>query len=151
MAFDLVGMLNCKRMSAENSHGEPRPGIDPEAIVGLKEELDAIWVQLPAEHQASMALVLFDVVQGSEWGPWLREGLEQRLLLDTAQQDKTISVVSINAAYLKRAGLSDDEIAQLGKRGIQMLADEIGDIFEVDHSFWFFVGMTAQRIINEDL
>ncbi len=54
-------------------HGRPTP--DPKELHRIKDELVRLWEQLPAEHQATMALVLFDRLMQTEMGAWLKEAV----------------------------------------------------------------------------
>lgn len=54
-------------------HGRQIP--DPQELHRIKDELVSLWEQLPAEHQATMALVLIDRVMQGEWGAWLKEAI----------------------------------------------------------------------------
>ena len=47
----------------------------PDKILQLKDELQQRWQQLPAEHQATMALVLVKDVFAGEQGDWLIDAL----------------------------------------------------------------------------
>ncbi len=51
------------------------PASDPERLHQLKNELLNRWNQLPAEHQASIALVLLEDVLRDEMGTWLVDAL----------------------------------------------------------------------------
>lgn len=56
--------------------GEPaESGRDPEAILQLKSRLFTVWRQLPAEHQATIALVFVAELMAGEEGAWLREAI----------------------------------------------------------------------------
>ncbi len=52
-----------------------RPTPEPKELHRIKDELVALWEQLPAEHQATMALVLLDWVMQTEMGAWLKEAV----------------------------------------------------------------------------
>jgi len=54
----------------------PQPCIVVEALHDLKKNIMAAWDQLPSEHKATMALVLFGSVMEGEWGPWVREAAD---------------------------------------------------------------------------
>ena len=51
----------------------------PKQILQIKGELTERWQQLPVEHRASMALVLFDDLLHSEYGLWLVEALALKI------------------------------------------------------------------------
>ena len=68
------GDVEWTSMAAEDRQTEPVT--DPERLHRLKDELTARWEQLPAEHQATMALVLLDGVMSDEWGEWMRDAIE---------------------------------------------------------------------------
>ena len=60
---------------------EERGVEDPGELLSLKEEILSAWQRLPAEHQATMLLVLLD---RSEWADWV---LEAKRLLERRTQD----------------------------------------------------------------
>lgn len=51
----------------------------PKQILQLKDELTERWQQLPVEHRATMALVLFDNVLRGEYGVWLVNALALKI------------------------------------------------------------------------
>ena len=55
----------------EKKSGAP----DPEELNRINDEMVATWEQLPAEHQASMALVLLQTIMDGEWGEWMKEAI----------------------------------------------------------------------------
>lgn len=60
---------------------EEREVEDPGELLRLKGEILSMWQRLPAEHQATMLLVLLD---RSEWADWV---LEAKRLLERRTQD----------------------------------------------------------------
>ncbi len=52
------------------------PSHTPGHILHLKNELISRWEQLPPEHQATMALVLFQQTLEGEYGLWLRSAVK---------------------------------------------------------------------------
>ena len=124
---------------------------DPEQLLAVKRELEALWSQLPAEHRATMALVLLGTVKDSEWGAWFRGVIETQWPHDAKTSAVSFPVLSISAASLKRAGLSDEQVARLGSKGLELVAEETCAAFDMDHGFWFSLGETARRILDEDM
>lgn len=51
------------------------PGISPEHLLQLKNEVLERWQPLPPAHRASMALVLLQDVLAGDYGPWLVDAL----------------------------------------------------------------------------
>jgi len=62
-------------MSVEQSSDIPPHVTMPESLIAKKDELLSAWNQLPPEHQATMSLVLLDMVMNGEWGLWTREAI----------------------------------------------------------------------------
>ena len=60
-------------MTAEHSLLPQSQEEDPENLLKLKNEIADNWLQLPAEHRASLTLSLFRSVLEGEWGDWLKE------------------------------------------------------------------------------
>ena len=54
---------------------------EPGELLGLKDEILNRWQRLPAEHQATMLLVLLDK---SEWADWV---LQAHRLLERRRHD----------------------------------------------------------------
>jgi hypothetical protein len=50
-----------------------------EQILHLKADLIERWQQLPVEHQASLAVVLFDSVLKSEYSLWFVEAMALKI------------------------------------------------------------------------
>jgi len=84
-------------MSVEQSSETPPHATIPETLVAKKDELLSAWNQLPPEHQATMSLVLLDMVMQGEWGLWTRAAIntlwpmhvEQVSLVDLDEQTES--------------------------------------------------------------
>src|SRR5258708_6709054 len=84
---------------------------NPEDVLKLKDIVLEHWQQLPAQHQASMALVLLATMMEGEWGDWLRNAIALRWPIEIPQQS-TLSF-GVSREYLKKVHLSEQDIAQL--------------------------------------
>lgn len=54
----------------------PTPQPDSEHLLQLKSTMLEHWAHLPPEHQASMALMLYNQVRVGEYGPWLQRSVK---------------------------------------------------------------------------
>ncbi len=57
----------------DHQNGERKVEGEPARILNLKDEIVTRWKRLPAEHQATMLLILMD---DSEWAAWSVEAWE---------------------------------------------------------------------------
>ena len=74
-------------MSAEHSQQHQSQQEDPETLLKLKNEIADKWLQLPAEHRASLTLSLFRSVLEGEWGDWLKEAAGPLMMAEEKKPD----------------------------------------------------------------
>ncbi len=108
---------------------------DPEHILKLKDEVLERLGQLPAEHQATIALVTINAVMAGEWGQWLKEAIALRHPPEAATSERLFPITALSREDLKQAHFSDEEIAQLTDNDLQDIARKMEDHF-VDDVFW---------------
>lgn len=106
--------------------------ISPADILQLKSSIQEMWQRLPAEHQATMLLVLLNSVQQSEYGPWTLSAIET-LAQPPAQPE--LPTPSITSADLERVGIGAEDISQLTEADLQQIAQAIVRHF-VSDGFW---------------
>src|SRR5438552_1259460 len=86
---------------------------NPDNLLRLKDEILARWQQLPAEHQATYALVLLDTVMKGEWGDWLKSAIGIRWPSETQQGERVVWTPNLSREDLNSLELGSDEVAKL--------------------------------------
>lgn len=103
-----------------------------ERLLQIKDTIHSHWMQLPPEHQATMALVLIKNTLAGQAGDWLREAVA---LLDhsTAESDDGLSIAPLQVkvtltrehinqlpeAYTEKAQLTDEDIRRI-ERNVEL-------------------------------
>jgi len=103
----------------------PDPSLTPEHILHLKNELISKWEQLPPEHQATMALVLFQQTLEGEYGLWLRSAVKAMDPQETESPFRFLPIVKITPSHLKHANLTEEETAQLDEEDLMFISHAI--------------------------
>jgi hypothetical protein len=110
-------------MTAE--HPQPGEGIpNPERILAVKEELLQRFGQLPAEHQATIALVLVNQVMQGEVGEWMREAIALRF-----PQENPFAVRHDD---LRQTHLQEDQISKLSDQDLAHISRMLRQHYEQD-------------------
>ncbi len=136
-------------MTAEHAQFEiDQSQLPPENILHLKDELLSLWQQLPTEHQATFALLLFNEVQQSEWGEWLTEAVGE-LQKDRKQElaKQAYPVISISRAGLDQI-FSQEEVAQFSDDDVELIAQSIGTSLNLNPGFWNTVEATGRLLLE---
>lgn len=120
----------------------------PTEILQAKESLLAAWAQLPADHQATMVLVLLQELQQSEWGAWVQEAIATTWPQESSSAKPSFPVISLDRHTLKRA-FSVAEVARFTDEQIAHIAEEMGVGFQLDPGFWYAVEMIGSRLLEE--
>ena len=124
----------------------------PEAIQAQQELIFKLWEQIPAEQQASLALMLVQAVQMGEWGPWLQDALDIQPQDEPEQPEADPRLTAFEITSVSRADLeqhfSAKEIAQFEDADMRELADKMSDWY-VNQSFWTDMQLAAHRILDE--
>lgn len=126
----------------------PAPQPSPENLLQLKGEVISQWDQLPPEHQASMALVLYTQVLEGEYGPWLRSSTK---VLDQRESDtpfKSLPVIRLTPEHLAQAQLTEDEITQLSDEDLRFIGYEIVRHYTND-VFWQELEFQARKVLED--
>ena len=124
----------------------PQPS--PEHLLQLKDSIFEQWGQLPPEHQASMALVLYTQVMAGEYGPWLHSsirGMEQK---ETQGPYKFLPVLRITPKHLTQTELTQEEIARLDEEDLRYISHEIVRHYTND-VFWEELEFLARKTLDE--
>jgi len=110
------------------NHEQERAG--SEHLHNLKDLVLDSFRQLPAEHQASMGLVLVSAIIEGEWGTWFQEALASRFGIERAEEPSALCAVS--RADLQEAGFSEREISQLTDDDLSTIAKMITEHWTTD-------------------
>lgn len=121
---------------------------NPETLLSLKDGIMTAWDQLPAEHQATLALTLNRDVQTGAWGSWLAEAMALYTGRESETDGSTFPVISLNREDLRRA-FSEETLALFQDQDIKKIAEELREGFTVDPGFWYAVEMTGLRILAD--
>ncbi len=131
-------------------HMAERPSFqpNPEQLLQLKDGILDRWGQLPAEHQATLMLVLFQQTLEGEYGPWVRSAI--RLL---GQQDadgpfRFMPVVNISPSHLANANLTEDEILNLDAEDLKRISYDIVRHYTND-VFWEELEFISRLVLAE--
>ncbi len=126
---------------------EPAPP-DPERLLQLKDDILERWQQLPAEHQATIALVLFQQTLEGEYGPWLRSAVKVIEPRDSEGPFRFLPVVRIARSHLAQANLTEEEVAQLDEEDLRYLSHEIARHY-TNNVFWEELAFLARKTLGE--
>lgn len=107
--------------------------ISPADILQLKSSIQEMWQRLPAEHQATMLLVLLNSVQQSEYGPWTLSAIETLAQPQSTQSE--LPTPPLTPADLERVGFSAEDVSLLTEEDLQQIAQAIVRHF-VSDGFW---------------
>ena len=97
--------------------------------------------RLPAEHQASMALLLVSKLADGEYGGWL---LSSIALLNSQGS----LPVAVSNEHLKQVGLTDEELSQLTEADHQNIRQRIVNHWLQD-GFWEELDYQAKQVLEE--
>ena len=127
---------------------EERNNTDPESILRLKDELLEHFRQLPAEHQATITLLLLKAVKESEWGEWLRGAIEMNWPMKAELGDRLFPITGISREDLQRVNFSDEDIARLTDENMRYIAQAMADHY-VNDVFWDELKFHAQEVLDD--
>ena len=128
----------------------PDPSHTPEHILHLKNELIRHWEQLPPEHQATIALVMFQQTLEGEYGPWLRSAVKVTDPQENESPFRFLPVVRITRSHLKHTNLTEEEIAQLDDEDLMFISHAIvrhytNDVFWEELEFLAHLTLDVKR------
>ncbi len=124
------------------------PSLTPEHILHLKNEIFSQWGQLPPEHQASAAHVLYGKVLDGEYREWLLSATQLLWQDKTEPLGKLLPIISVSRAQLAHANLTEGEIAQLSDADLQRITSDILGHFTND-VFWEEVEYLASATLAQ--
>lgn len=120
----------------------------PQDLLRTKNDILAQWNQLPPEHQATMALVLFQQTLEGEYGPWLRRAAALMSRTETDSPFRFLPIVRLARSHLENANLTTDEIAQLDDEDLRYISHEIVRHYTND-VFWEELEFLARKALDE--
>ena len=126
----------------------PNPSLAPEHILHLKNEIFSQWEQLPPEHQASAALVLFGKVLSGEYGEWLASATHLLWQDKQGPLGKLLPITGISQAHLTQANLTAEEIAQFTDDDLRRITSDMLDHYAND-VFWEELEFVARKALAE--
>jgi hypothetical protein len=126
----------------------PTPPSDPERLLQLKDTLLEQWRALPAEHQASMALVLHTQVMAGEYGPWLRAAIQVMEQPETHGPYRFLPILRLTPDHLTQANLTEEEISRLDEEDLRAISHEIVRHYTND-VFWEELEFLARKTLDD--
>lgn len=122
-------------MTTERSAEKPDQTLDSESVAHLKDQLQAIWQQLPDEQKATIAIQLLEDVMSGEEKLSFREALDKRWPVTSESIYRTFALRTITPDDLEEIGLVEDEIQCFDADKLQELSNEIRHHYVVQ-GFW---------------
>jgi hypothetical protein len=145
-----------KALQSFHEQGQPAaflmrdiPDQDPrhmEQLVRLKDGLLDLFGQLPAEHQATIGLVVVKTIMDGEWGAWFKDALSKRYGLDQAKPSEASPIRPISRDDLRETHLTEEQIAQLTDENLGQIAKTIHDHLMND-TFWDELPYITEHIL----
>lgn len=120
----------------------------PEDILHLKDEISERWRHLPPEHQATLALVLFQQTLEGEYGPWLRAAVRTLDPPDVDSPFRFLPIVRIARSHLDQANLTPEEVAELDDEDLMHISQQIVRHYTND-VFWEELEFLARLTLAE--
>ncbi|HMN13378.1 MAG TPA: hypothetical protein PKD55_13740 [Bellilinea sp.] len=117
-------------------------------LLTLKENILAQWLRLPAEHQATMLLVLTEQVNASEYGPWAAQALQLLSAAPETSQTSPSLPELTHQDLARHTDLTPDEIVRLNaddlrEMSVAVMAHLVYDVF------WTEVAYLAHQRLDE--
>jgi hypothetical protein len=127
---------------------QQRPTPNPQELLQIKDELITRFQQLPAQHQATMALLLVKQVMEGEWGHWMREAIKLRWPEATEPLQQAFPITSVSRADLKETDFTNEEIGQLTDEDMTQIARIMEDDY-VETLFWDDLADAIRQVLAE--
>lgn len=119
----------------------------PEGLLNLKDGILEKWKQLPPEHQATMALVLFQQTLEGDYGPWLRSAAKVIGPPETESPFRFLPIVRITPSHLAQSSLTEEEIARLDDEDLMRISHAIVRHYTND-VFWEELEFVARLVLS---
>jgi len=116
--------------------------------------MQALWQELPEEHQVAMALQFLDSIMGGEYRPYFLYLMAQKWPLKTTELESSFPRIEISEDDLLQANLDEEEISQLTDEHRLEISESIRSHF-IHDLFWPEVQHLAKSFLehsseNED-
>lgn len=121
-------------MTAENATEKQSHTLGGESVNQLKDQLKAIWEQLPDEDKATMALELIEAFVEEERLSF-REALDIRWPITSESLPATFALLTITPDDLAQIGLVEEDIELFDDDKLQEMSTDIRDHYVVQ-GFW---------------
>lgn len=119
-------------------------------LLARKDELLAEWDALPAEHQASMALVFVTRTLDGEYREWLHGALDILSVTHASELRPLLPIAAISRAHLAQVNLTPDEIARLDDQDLRDITQTMLDHYTND-VFWEELEFVARLVLANKL
>jgi len=106
----------------------------PEELLQTKNNLLEQWQLLPAEHQATMLLVLLKGIDSADMNDWTRNAIAA-LCPPTEQSQSTVSIPLVTREKLAQLDIAEQELATLTDEDLSAIAERIEAAFTREE-FW---------------
>lgn len=120
----------------------------PEHLLQLKDGIIDRWGQLPAEHQATLMLVLFQQTLEGEYGPWVRSAVRLLGQQEADEPFRFLPVVNISPSHLVHANLTEEEVSRLDAEDLKRISHEIVRHYTND-VFWEELEFISRLVLAE--
>lgn len=118
-----------KAMTAENPALSTPPSQEENSIRKSKEQLLSAWEKLPAEHKATMALVLITDIMAGAYRPWLQSTMATQWPLQTGQLETAYPHLDITKDDLRQVHIEEEEIADYPSSPAQNRPDDARTLY----------------------
>lgn len=118
----------------------------PEELLHAKDRMLEQWRLLPAEHQATILLVLFQEVMNREMAGWAVNALFSLSFQDQERGKPVISGVS--RAHLMELSISNEDLASLTDSDLTEIARRMQTHYEQDW-FWDELEFHSEQVLRE--
>ena len=106
----------------------------PEALVQTKASLLEQWRLLPAEHQATMMLVLLKEIASADMSDWTRNAITT-LYPPAESTQPIVSIPLVTREKLAQLDIAEQDLATLTDEDLRTIAERIEAAFTRDE-FW---------------
>ena len=106
----------------------------PEELLQTKDNLLEHWHLLPAEHQATMLLVLLKGIDSADMNDWTRNAITT-LYPPSDHSQPTVSIPLVTREKLAQLDIAEQELATLTDEDLSAIAERIEAAFTREE-FW---------------
>lgn len=129
-----------------NSSGSKSSADETIKLAGCKQNILALWTTLPAEHQATLGLVLVEQIMQGDEAVWFQEALAMGWPVAASEMPKTLGFARISSADLQALGFTKAEAALFDQEALWTLAEAVSARYQ-EELFWQEVRHQAQALL----